>query len=427
MKFQTKKKNRMEMNKQGSLAHSKDLGSTNGIKSGFTEPIGLKNTSLDLLRPRHLLKLYIEPTSQCNLNCRTCIRRTWNEPMGTMSEDVFDRVMEDIALISPKPIISFGGFGEPLSHPNIIEMITRVKKVCSHVELITNGTLLTEELSKKLIRAGLDILWVSIDGASPDSYADIRMGANLPKILENVAHFSNILKNDLAYNLCGVVPNAKTSLGIAFVAMKRNISDLQEILNLARKFGAHYFLVTNVLPYTKELCKEVLYRDILREVPPPSPDPRPILSMPLMDVSESTRDPLYWLMHYSKSVTWGGLKLRSSINRCPFIESGVGVIGWDGGFSPCLSLLHDHVSYYMDRERFSRRWIIGNVKEKSLSELWHDPEHISFRERVQKFDFAPCAYCGGCEMAKTNEEDCQGNEFPTCGGCLWAQGVIQCP
>ncbi len=26
-----------------------------------------------------------------------------------------------------------------------------------------------------------------------------------------------------------------------------------------------------------------------------------------------------------------------------------------------------------------------------------------------------------------NEEDCFGNTFPTCGGCLWAQGVIRCP
>jgi hypothetical protein len=30
-------------------------------------------------------------------------------------------------------------------------------------------------------------------------------------------------------------------------------------------------------------------------------------------------------------------------------------------------------------------------------------------------------------MAEKNEEDCFANSFPTCGGCLWAQGVIQYP
>lgn len=33
----------------------------------------------------------------------------------------------------------------------------------------------------------------------------------------------------------------------------------------------------------------------------------------------------------------------------------------------------------------------------------------------------------GCEMSEANEEDCLGNTFPACGGCLWAQGIIQCP
>ena len=51
------------------------------------------------------------------------------------------------------------------------------------MELITNGTLLTKPLSKQLIEAGLDMLWVSLDGATPESYADVRLGAALPEVL----------------------------------------------------------------------------------------------------------------------------------------------------------------------------------------------------------------------------------------------------
>jgi hypothetical protein len=70
---------------------------------------------------------------------------------------------------------------------------------------------------------------------------------------------------------------------------------------------------------------------------------------------------------------------------------------------------------------------VGNVIERDLNVLWNAPEYITFRERVQKFDFSYCIFCGGCNLIETNEEDCFGNTFPTCGGCLWAQGVIQCP
>ena len=127
------------------------------------------------------------------------------------------------------------------------------------------------------------------------------------------------------------------------------------------------------------------------------------------------------------SIFLSGENLRSFKNRCPFIEQGVGVVGWEGDFSPCLSLLHSHVSYLHDRVRYSRRWLLGNIKQKTLIEQWNDPEHIAFHHRVKNFVFSPCTSCGGCELAEKNEEDCHGNKFPTCGGCLWGQGIIQCP
>jgi hypothetical protein len=53
--------------------------------------------------------------------------------------------------------------------------------------------------------------------------------------------------------------------------------------------------------------------------------------------------------------------------------------------------------------------------------------YVAYRQRVQNFAFAPCTACGGCDLSEANLEDCLGNEFPVCGGCLWAQAVIQCP
>jgi hypothetical protein len=62
-----------------------------------------------------------------------------------------------------------------------------------------------------------------------------------------------------------------------------------------------------------------------------------------------------------------------------------------------------------------------------LSDIWNDDAYVAYRERVMGFAFAPCTFCGGCELLDSNETDCLGNPFPVCGGCLWAQGLIQCP
>jgi hypothetical protein len=89
--------------------------------------------------------------------------------------------------------------------------------------------------------------------------------------------------------------------------------------------------------------------------------------------------------------------------------------------------MHTHVGYLRGRRRVSYRHVIGNVRERSLLDLWLDPEYMAYRRRVQSFAFAPCTTCGGCDLILTNEEDCLGNAYPVCGACLWAQGIVQCP
>jgi hypothetical protein len=128
-----------------------------------------------------------------------------------------------------------------------------------------------------------------------------------------------------------------------------------------------------------------------------------------------------------RNVTFAGSNLGSGNDRCPFIDQGAAAVGWDGAFSPCLDLLHEHVSYLHGRPRHTRRYVVGNVAERDPIELWNDAEHQAFRSRVEHFEFSPCSFCGGCELSLANEADCTGHTFPTCGGCLWAQGIIQCP
>jgi len=404
----------------GRLVLSPELLSRYGVKAGTRVLVDEDANGLKLVCPTRLAKLYVEPTNECNLHCRTCLRNTWQEPMGKMSEVIFDRVIEGLRDFSPPPAVFFGGLGEPLHHPRIVDMVAQAKELGAHVELITNGTLLTSDLSRRLLTAGVDVLWVSIDGAKPESYADIRLGAEFPQVVENITEFCRIIRTDGCVSGCCFVPTFVAELGIVFVAMKRNMDDLPAVLSLGRKLGARRFVVTNVLPYAEEMRREILYASVFARNGYPS------LSLPRIEESEITRDPLCRAMD-SLNLTLAMGNPRVAVDRCPFIESGTGAVSWDGNLSPCLPLLHSHVSFSIPRDRASRRWAIGNLTERSLAELWYTPEHVAFRERVQVFDFSPCTICGGCDLADNNEEDCFGNVFPTCGGCLWAQGVIQCP
>ena len=366
----------------------------------------------------HLAKVYIEPTSQCNLTCRTCIRNAWDEPMGQMTEATFERIIDDLQTLDPRPSIFFGGFGEPLSHPRITDMVARAKKVSSKVELITNGMLLDEERSRALIQAGLNTLWVSVDGATPESYADVRLGAALPDIFKNIARY-----RDLYRQIVGGDPD----IGLAFVAMKRNIADLPELLKMSTRLGISRYLVTNVLPYTHEMREEMLYSrslDMLNSTPSPWV---PRLDFPQMDVNQHTREPLLRMMSNHPHNFLMDRNQAERRDRCPFVRQGSVTIAWNGSVSPCLPLVHKHESYLLGLHRVVQRYVVGNVMDQGLIAIWDSLEYVDFRQRVSEFDFSPCTVCASCEMAESNQEDCFGNTFPTCGSCLWAQGFIRCP
>lgn len=388
------------------------LGISPGDRIRYTEG----GNTITLRLPMRLSKLYIEVTNQCNLNCRTCIRHVWDEPPGMMSEKVFESIISGMHSFPSLPDkVFFGGFGEPLFHPRILDMISRVKSLGMSAELITNGTLLKKDMIISLIDSGLDTLWISLDGSTPDSFSDIRLGAQLPDILENLT-----LLNRLNGGRRGFKQHIE--IGIVFVAMKRNITELPAVIEIGTNIGATRMLVTNVLPYTKEMVNEPLYYSSINRN-------NFNLDLPLMDVDDTTLDSIRQAAD-NITMTIPFVPSEKLRNKCPFIEDGAGAIGWNGDLSPCLPLLHSHdcyLGFLHYGSRYSRKWAIGNVLDQDLFDLWNTPDHKAFRERVLDFDFSPCITCGGCDLSESNEEDCIGNSFPTCGACLWAQGIIRCP
>lgn len=409
-----------EVDEQGRLILPPEVAANYGLKPGAKVRLDEGQNFVRMHRPvTHLTKVYIEPTVACNLDCIICFRNAWEQPIGRMSEETFDAILAGLQELDPIPSVYFGGIGEPLFHPKTIDWIADVKALGVKVEMITNGTILTEKKTRELIDSGLDVLWVSLDGATSESFADIRMGAELPKILENLRRLFEMRKG-------GHFPQPE--IGVAFVAMKRNINDLPKIIKMGHTFGAKYYSVSNLQSATEEMQADRLYTRTMRNIAYlPSPV-LPKLSLPKMDFNEETQTALTEAFNSGCNVNFAGNNWGGANDVCNFVESGTMSIAWNGDVSPCWPLMHTHNSYLHNKLRISKKHVIGNVTKRSLSDLWFAPEYLAYRERLHNFIFAPCTFCGGCDLSEENVEDCLGNDIaPVCGGCLWAQGIIQCP
>ncbi|MBN1382654.1 MAG: radical SAM protein [Deltaproteobacteria bacterium] len=412
---------RFQVNADGELQLPQLLKDRLGISAG-SELIAKETTEGIVLWPADppLTKVYIEPTTACNYNCRTCVRNTWDEEIGSMPFSAYKRLLDDLKKVKSLRTMAFWGIGEPLMHPRIVEMISLAHGLSVKTELITNGALLKPSMARNLIEAGLDTLVVSVDGTSSDNYEDIRCGGNLDQVQDNILELQNIKWETERQN---------PELGLEFVVMKRNMDQLPELWPMAFALGAAFIVLTNLLPYTEDMKEEILYTQSARMDNDINRSRwQPEVLLPRMDMLPECMDPLIRLLYLTGRPKIG-LKedAANDEGHCPFIWQGSAAVSWTGDVSPCVALLHSYRCFVLDRPKEIKKAVFGNIKEERLTDIWNKDRFKAFRRRVRAFEFPPCIDCGGCNLADSNEEDCEGNPHPVCGDCLWARRVLLCP
>jgi len=112
----------------------------------------------------HPVLAHIIPTRRCNLSCTYC--NEYDDFSKPVPVETMKRRVDELARLGTS-IVTFSG-GEPLLHPELDDIIAHVRTYPIIAGLITNGYLLTADRIKKLNRAGLDHLQISVDNVMPD-------------------------------------------------------------------------------------------------------------------------------------------------------------------------------------------------------------------------------------------------------------------
>jgi MoaA/NifB/PqqE/SkfB family radical SAM enzyme len=117
-----------------------------------------------LASTRHPIAAHVIPIRRCNLACAYCNEYDDSSPPVPATE-MLRRI--DVLAALGLSALTFSG-GEPTLHPDLDDLIRRVRERGMLCGLITNGFLLNEERIERLNRAGLDYLQISIDNVQPD-------------------------------------------------------------------------------------------------------------------------------------------------------------------------------------------------------------------------------------------------------------------
>jgi radical SAM protein with 4Fe4S-binding SPASM domain len=151
-----------------------------------------------------------------------------------MRFDHFIAIMEQFPHLQE---LHLQGMGEPMMHPQLFEMVTYAVRRGVTVTTNSNLTLMSHGRAEQCIRSGLHVLHVSLDGATAESYEDIRQGAKFERVLNNI-HKVCRAKNRLGSHT--------PLLRLVVVVMRRNLEELPDLVRLAHQCSIHSIFVQHL-------------------------------------------------------------------------------------------------------------------------------------------------------------------------------------
>jgi radical SAM protein with 4Fe4S-binding SPASM domain len=140
--------------------------------------------------PDSPVALLVGPTNRCNLRCDFCFQSDNDvppdrrRPKRMMPFERFEAIVAQAA--SWVTYLEFGLFGEPTLHPRIGDMVEAAARSGLAVGLDTNATLLDAALAERLVDAGLTTISISIEGATPEEFERLRVGASWDTVTANL-------------------------------------------------------------------------------------------------------------------------------------------------------------------------------------------------------------------------------------------------
>jgi radical SAM protein with 4Fe4S-binding SPASM domain len=321
-------------------------------------------------------ELQLEVTGACNLACKMCLVR-YRPKLGRKSGAMCFHTFRDVVDALPElRKLTLQGLGEPLLAPDFFRMVEYAAARGIRTGFNTNGTFLTPDVSERLVGIGVDWLHVSLDGATRQTYEAIREGADFGRVVRNIRALVGARRRFRADG---------PTVQIVFVAMRRNLRELPDLVGLAAEWGVDSVWVQNLSHSFGDTDPSGSY----------------------MEIRQFAERQALWQGEYARAEAIFdeagelgerlGVELRLPRLREPdepaSLPGGVGChwpfesayVTHDGKVQPCCMVMG------------ADRAVLGNLKETGFEEIWTGETYERFRAGLLPGGDPPDV-CTGCSL-----------------------------
>lgn len=296
------------------------------------------------------------PTNRCNQSCHHCSYRmegyTSNEIFEAKDEIDFSKLMEIVENCKEMGVkaIELTGGGEPLLHPNFLDLIKEILNAEIEIGLVTNGSLWTDKHTDLLthrkvkwirfsIDAGCSPTYIAIRGTSTNTYKHVRESINELTSLTN-----------------------RPVVGIGYVITKENYTEIRTAVYKAFEDGVDNIRLSAV--FQNEGAKYFeSFKDGVSRV-----------------ISE--------LQQEFKNQSFKIIDLFS--DRVEDLEQGSPDYSFCGFQQASTYIGADYNVYRCCILAYSNRGILGSLRNQSFMNLW---DSVEKRSKIRDFDAKQCPRC----------------------------------
>lgn len=351
-------------------------------------------------RAGKIRQLSLRLTDLCNLRCRTCGQ--WGERGFLLGEDLKKKREEEVTVSrylvlfrdlireGHRPLVYLWG-GEPMLYPGVLDLIRSASSLRLPVSIATNGTLVAES-AESLVKAPLFLLQVSIDGHCAELHNRLRpsagRGDSFSRVVEGIERVCRVrsdlgkrlpiiaaltvISRENAPHLVDIYERFREEVDLFVFYLSWWIDEEHALLHeqdFERRFGTvpfrHRSWIGGWRPEDHNLLALQIRRLLARSN---GPSATPVTVMPQLHSGQDLKR--YYTEH----------RERFGYDQCVSIYQSAEITS-NGDLSPCRDY-HD--------------FVVGNVKEKSITELWNGDRYRRFRQSLERDGLMPvCSRCCG--------------------------------
>jgi MoaA/NifB/PqqE/SkfB family radical SAM enzyme len=328
-------------------------------------------------------------TEHCNYRCGMCWAHSHLLPKQNrkhvLRRECFEHLIDQFSKMGTRRL-DIGGTGEPLLHPDALEMLQYVKAAGIHCVLITNGSRLTPEMCDAFVDIGLDSVSVSLHAAADETHHRVTAGP-----VGDRSHIVRMLRYVVeSRERRGAT---KPCASVSFVVQRDNWSEITDIAEEASqlRFNNVEFTALGINEASRELA---LSREEEREV-----RRRMDLAQEILDGAGLMTNARHYL-----SCTRGAEWSSGVFGQTPcYVGHFFCRVLADGSVDPCGA---------------SRR-VVGNVTRDSFGDIWSSLAYRTFRREAfglpelgRQLEGCACYTCGHAPRARDYHEKLNSGLFP---------------